>query len=123
MKIAIDLDGTGWKHREFFKEFAWAMVERGHYIGILTAHYHEQFMDRDLDLWKRRGFPPPSFYIARKGEKDHNMLIGEWKREMCAVCSIDFLFEDFGGNNPDIEETFFEEETDTVVFKVIPGEK
>ena len=42
---------------------------------------------------------------------------------MCKKYEIDYLFDDFGGNNLDIEKTFFEEEIDTVVFKVIPGEE
>ena len=38
LKIAIDLDGTAWKHTYFFSEFCQAMVKRGHQVGILTAH-------------------------------------------------------------------------------------
>ena len=123
MKIAIDLDGTAWKHREFFREFVLAMKTRGHEIGILTAHYYETYLDPDLKLWKLRGFPKPDFYIARKGEDEHRMLIGDWKRKSVLEFEIDVLFDDFGGNNPDIEQSFLRTGIDNLlVFKVIPGE-
>ena len=123
MKIAVDLDGTAWKHRKFFKEFILGMKARGHIIGILTAHYYETYAAPDLNLWTRRGFPEPDFYIAKKGEDEHNMLTGEWKRKMIKLHGIDVLFDDFGGNNPDIENTFFDEDIDCLVFKVIGDEE
>ena len=85
MKIAIDLDGTAWKHRKFFSELAYAMQSKGHQVGILTAHYDETFREPDLRLWIARGFPEPDFYIARRGEEEHNMHIGEWKNKMVSI--------------------------------------
>lgn len=122
MKIAVDLDGTAWKHKKFFSEFVHAMKDRGHTIGILTAHFSEIYAPRDLNLWREYGFPEPDFYIARDGEEEHEMLIGEWKRKMVRLHGIDVLFDDFGGNNPDIENTFFEDWIDCLVLKVIGDE-
>lgn len=120
MRIAIDLDGTAWLHREFFKSFTKAMKKDGHEIGILTAHSHD-YRNKDLDLWAKRGFPAPDFYISMGDEFE---LIGEFKRWAVDYHRIDVLFDDFGGNNPDIEKSFMDKgELDFLVFKVIPGEK
>jgi hypothetical protein len=121
MKIALDLDGTCWKHKEFFINLCKSMKNMGHSIGILTAHFEEECKNKDLDKWINDGFPQPDFYIGRKGD-EHNMLIGEWKRNMLDKYKIDYLFDDFGGNNSDIINTFFEKDTDSTVFIVIPGE-
>ena len=119
LRIAIDLDGTAWKHSKFFKEFVWAMMRIGHEIIVLTATTKTE--EYNLFLWEAKmGYPYIDFYISKGNTKQ---LIGEGKRDMCKKYEIDHLFDDFGGNNLDIEKTFFEEEIDTVVFKVIPGEE
>lgn len=121
LKIAIDLDGTAWKHTYFFSEFCQAMVKRGHQVGILTAHSPD-FADSDYDLWKKRGFPEPSFYICNSDKE----WIGNLKRKEMIKNHIDVLFDDFGGNNTAIEDTFFstgEINTDKVlILKVIGSE-
>lgn len=119
MRIAIDLDGTAWKHREFFKEFCWAMSDRNHDIYILTAHSPD-YQLKDLELWNSRGFPPPALYLCKQ---DPQQLIGDFKRKAIKEHQIDILFDDFGGNNPAIENTFMsDQELDFIVFKVYPGE-
>lgn len=121
MNIAIDLDGTAWKHTEFFVELCKGFKSRGHTIGILTAHNDATCRYTDLAMWAMKGFPHPDFYIARIGEECH-IFIGEWKRKMIIENNIDVLFDDFGGNNPDIESTFLEKESGAIILKVIGKE-
>lgn len=61
MKVSFDLDGTAWKHREFFANLAKALQVAGHEVGILTAHA-DDIRDADLRLWRSRGFPEPNFF-------------------------------------------------------------
>ncbi len=122
MKIAIDLDGTAWLHREFFKELVMAFKFMGHEVGILTAHSLD-FEEKDIKLWLARGFLKPDFYIAKPDRKSH---IGEFKRNAIKEHNIDVLFDDFGGNNPAIEKTFLEKFDTTcgpLILKVIGGEE
>ena len=50
LRIAIDLDGTAWKHSKFFKEFVWAMMRIGHEIIVLTATTKTE--EYNLFLWE-----------------------------------------------------------------------
>lgn len=103
MKIAIDLDGTAWKHREFFIEFVKAMKKANHNVGILTAH-NCNLKIKDLNLWRKRGFPKPDFYICKTEEdkEKYKPLDGNnglWKADMVDKYNIDFLFDDLDNNN------------------------
>lgn len=119
MKIAIDLDGTAWKWQKEFIEIVKAFKSLGHEVGILTAHTPD-FIEKDLKLWEHRGFPRADFYICKPKAET---FIGEFKRQAIIENNINILFDDFGGNNPDIEKTFFENETGCLVMKVIGKEK
>jgi hypothetical protein len=90
--IAIDLDGTAWSHTFFFGEIARALQARGHKVGILTSH-NERLRFADIDLWGRRGFPPPDFYIC-KTDAEASIPAAEWKPEMMRKHRIDWLFDD-----------------------------
>jgi hypothetical protein len=119
LKIAIDLDGTAWKHQEFFKDFIIGMRLLGHSIGIITAH-SMNYLEKDLELWKARGFPDNvDFYYG----KPEGLLIGEWKRHIMEKEKIDVLIDDFGGDNKDIMKSFFNEKPlNFIVLQVFPGE-
>ena len=93
MKIAFDLDGTCWEHRELFSAIIKGLRDQGHMVGILTAH-NETLEKPDLALWKARGFPDVNFYIAKTTEC-RDIPSFDWKMSMCKGESIDFLFDDF----------------------------
>jgi len=94
MKIAFDLDGVAWAHRELFRSIAYGLKAKGHEIGILTAH--KDLRDADLVLWKARGFPDIDFYIS-KNESPQTIAQTDksWKLNQFIKYKIDYLFEDW----------------------------
>ena len=107
MKIGIDLDGTAWRYQEFFKEFIKAMKLRGHTVGIVTAH--RGIKQEDLNLWSRRGFPNPDFYISKDEFPER---LGEqtrfWKLRVCNINGIEYLFDDFDDGDVKFVGTLYE---------------
>ena len=92
MKIGIDLDGTAWKYREFFKEFILGFKSRGHILGIITSHVN--LKEADIRLWKARGFPDIDFYIS-KVEGEEAIPSREWKINKSKENNIDYLIDNF----------------------------
>jgi len=124
VKIAIDLDGTAWFHREFFKDFVNAMQFFGHEIGILTSH-NCNLKTKDLELWKQGGFPEPDFYICKTDDEKKELKEtpgnnGTWKARMVREYSIDYLFDDLDGNEQYID--YFTKECPYTLFRVF-GDK
>lgn len=106
MKIAVDFDGTISSHTRAFYEFFWSLQNSGHIVGILTARVDTE--KDDLEELASIGICP-DFYIGKK-EKERFEFIGEFKRRKLINNNINILIDDFGENNPDIENTFFEED-------------
>ncbi len=92
MKIGIDLDGTAWEHRNFFRELIISFQSRGHEIYILTAHVG---LDKnDIQLWSRRGFPNPDGYISKiRGQEE--IPSRDWKLDTAKKYGLDYIFDDF----------------------------
>ncbi len=127
MKIAIDLDGVAWKHSAPLSILVSGFKRMGYQVGILTAHMENESKEADLEKWHCLGFPEPDFYIGKQ-EKDRKTYIGKWKMEKIIEHKIDVLYDDFGGNNPDIEKTFMESgfkelSNKVLVLKVIGSER
>lgn len=121
MRIAIDLDGTAWKYRGIFKSLIPVLRHAGHKVGILTAHSPD-LEEKDYELWFARLNDIPDFYYSKP---DPAQLIGEFKANAMVEYDIDILIDDFGGNNPDIEKTFFEfmkDRNDKIILKVVGNE-
>lgn len=109
MKIAIDLNGTAWFHKELFKELLWGLHSRGHEIGVLTANWPNR-KEKNLEHWESLGYPEPEFYIDKdeKAKEIYKPLKGNnglWKAEMVSKHEIDYLFCDLD-ENPDYVEAF-----------------
>lgn len=92
LRIAIDLDGTAWSFTAFFIELMRALQARGHKVGILTSH-NESMRSADLNLFSRRGFPAPDFYIAKRTDEAH-IAASQWKPAAMRLHAIDWLFDD-----------------------------
>lgn len=93
MKISIDLDGTAWRHREFFGALTRAMKSTGHTIGILTSH-EDTIKKADCDLFLARFGAVPDFWIGRYVNEpfmDHR----EWKIQKAKENNIDYHFDDW----------------------------
>lgn len=97
MKIAIDLDGTAWAHRELFRCMINGFIAAGHQVGILTGHNVKSAV-ADLHLWKARGFPTVHFYIAKETE-EAGIPAEIWKPSMMKKHQIDYLFDDLDTND------------------------
>lgn len=93
MRIAIDLDGTAWKHRQFFSDIVKGLQAAGHKVGILTAH-NWALQEADLKLFQARGFNKPDFYYAKTAE-EAGIPSRTWKLTQMKKHEIDFLFDDF----------------------------
>lgn len=93
MIISIDLDGTAWRHREFFGAFARAMKKDGHKVGILTSH-EDTIAGADMALFKARFGIEADFWIGRKvneGFENHK----DWKVLKLKEFNIDYHFDDW----------------------------
>lgn len=93
MVISIDLDGTAWRHREFFREFVRAMKNEGHTVGILTSH-EDTISHADCNLFVARFGVRPDFWIGRYvGEtfEDHK----EWKIQKARQNGVNYHFDDW----------------------------
>jgi hypothetical protein len=93
LRIALDLDGTLWQYKTFFRELAWALTKAGHEVGILTGHAGGK--EADLHQLELQGFPPPAFFINGDGrdvEGDHKT----WKQVRAKANGVDVLFDDWG---------------------------
>ena len=97
MKISLDLDGTVWSHKAFFRAFMLAMQGAGHKVGILTAH-RDIHRDADLLLLDKEGFPSPSFFLCRPYQSSDSYA--EFKAKTILSEKIDIAFDDcnFDGN-------------------------
>jgi len=94
VKIAFDLDGTSWTHRELFREITQGLKARGHTVGILTAH-HTNLREADIALWKDRGFVGPDFWIGQETVLPDIQATVNWKKQVCRDNDIDYLFDDW----------------------------
>lgn len=92
MLVGIDLDGTAWSHQYLFQEIIKSLQSRGHKVGILTAH--TGLKEKDLDLWYRRGFPKPDFYIS-KVEGEQGIPSKEWKLNKAKELNLNYIIDDF----------------------------
>lgn len=93
MIISIDLDGTAWRHQEFFAAFTRAMKKDGHTVGILTSH-EVNIKDADLDLFYKRFKVGADFWIGREmGEGFENHR--DWKIQKVKQHNIDYHFDDW----------------------------
>lgn len=97
MKVSFDLDGTAWKHREFFAELARALQVAGHQVGILTAHSND-LRAADLRLWQARGFPEPDFFY-NAADMIPNGPIRERKLTLAKTAGINCHIDDWDSNS------------------------
>lgn len=119
MKIAVDLDGTAFKHSTRLKNLINALYFYGFSVGIITAHPPED-VEKDLEKWFALGFPYPSFLLYMPIEEK---FIGTWKRKVMEENHIDIIIDDFGGDNQLIKNSFFGESPPKfLVLQVFPGE-
>ncbi len=100
MKISIDLDGTAWSHKAFFRDLMKAMQMLGHQVGILTAH-RSIHRDADLLLMAQEGFVKPSFYLCRPYQSGDNYA--EFKAKAILAEGIDIHFDDCDFGKREVE--------------------
>ena len=99
MKVGIDLDGTAWKYPFLFTEIVKGLKSQGHTVGIVTAH--RGLREADLNLWAKRGFPKPDFYISRDTYKGSHKTVKQLKLAMAK--DLDYLIDDFDTDSIQIE--------------------
>lgn len=97
MKISIDLDGTLYAHREFFRVLMELFQSVGHCVGILTGHSAESEVQDRAKLLAIGC--KPDFYLGRT--ERYTALNGAvFKREMIIEHNIDLHFDDNDYGNP-----------------------
>lgn len=105
MKVSIDLDGTLFAHRDFFRELMRLFQAAGHEVGVLTGHKAES-EEHDRKKLTKDGFNP-DFYLGRTaGYMPLNGSI--FKRDMIALHNIDIHFDDLDYGNLDSIRLFDE---------------
>jgi hypothetical protein len=102
MKISLDLDGSVWSHKSFFRELMIAMQAAGHQVGILTAH-RDIHRDADLFLLTAENFPMPDFFYCRP-YKSH-LTYAEFKAQTILNEGIDIAFDDCNFDGTEVEAT------------------
>jgi hypothetical protein len=102
VKISLDLDGTVWSHKSFFRELMIAMLKAGHEVGILTAH-RDIHKDADLFLLTAENFPKPSFFYCRSYKS--RFTYAEFKAHTILNEKIDIHFDDCNFDGTEVEST------------------
>lgn len=88
MKISIDFEGTYTEHRAFFNEFAKAMQNEGHKIGIITGE-----RDKKKEAIKEElGFEPDFMYLWGETETIANANL--WKAQKMDMEDVYLHFDD-----------------------------
>ena len=91
MKISVDIDGTLYAHKAFFRELFRLCGSAGHSIGILTGHSAE-CEQKDRAELAAMGFTV-DFYLGRTAEyMSRNGM--HFKRDMILAHGIDLHFDD-----------------------------
>jgi len=110
MRVSFDLDGTITKHPEFFVALGKALLAAGHTVYILTGIDLATFRGRRCEKypcllkvgWYSAVITADSYNDSERalaqlvvaGKMDNHILVGIFKRRVCAELDIAMHFDD-----------------------------